>query len=100
MVATAYNGRESTNGPWGGVSAWTGQPLQPGDVAVDPTVIPLGTALHVQGYGPALVDDTGSAIVGDRIDLFFDEPSAQVARYGVHVVRDLDAALEDVDGAR
>jgi 3D (Asp-Asp-Asp) domain-containing protein len=87
MVATAYNGSPSMNGAWGAVSAWTGKPLEPGDVAVDPTVIPLGTHLYVQGYGPALADDTGSAIVGDRIDLYFAEPAAAVAHYGIRTVK-------------
>lgn len=40
-------------------------------VAVDPSVIPLGTKLYVQGYGYAVAADTGSAIKGNRIDLFF-----------------------------
>jgi len=87
MVATAYNGSPSMNGAWGAISAWTGQPLQPGDVAVDPSVIPLGTHLYVQGYGPALADDTGSAIVGDRIDLYFAEPATAVAHYGIRTVK-------------
>ena len=87
MTATAYNGSRSMNGPWGAVSAWTGKPLAPGDVAVDPAVIPLGTRLYVSGYGPALADDTGAAIVGDRIDLYFNEPSGQVSRFGIRVVK-------------
>jgi 3D (Asp-Asp-Asp) domain-containing protein len=87
MVATAYNGSYAMNGPWGAVSAWTGEPLRSGDVAVDPHVIPLGTHLYVEGYGPALADDTGSAIVGDRIDLFYPESAAAVARYGIRIVK-------------
>ena len=87
MVATAYNGSYAMNGPWGGVSAWNGQPLRPGDVAVDPSVIPLGTSLYVEGYGPAVADDTGSAIQGDRIDLFYPESAAAIARFGIRVVK-------------
>lgn len=87
MVATAYNGSYAMNGPWGAVSAWNGQPLRQGDVAVDPGVIPLGTPLYVDGYGPALADDTGSAIYGDRIDLFFNESAAQIAAFGVKTVK-------------
>lgn len=87
MLATAYNGSVSMNGPWGAVSAWTGQPLRRGDVAVDPAVIPLGTPLYVQGYGPAVADDTGAAISGDRIDLFLPVSSAQVAQYGMRWVK-------------
>ncbi len=43
-----------------------------GVVAVDPRVIPLGTHLHIKGYGHAIAGDTGSAIKGFRIDLCFD----------------------------
>ena len=41
-------------------------------IAVDPSVIPYGTKLFVQGYGFAIAADTGSAIVGNTIDVFFD----------------------------
>lgn len=41
-------------------------------IAVDPSVIPYGTKLFVQGYGFATAADTGSAIVGNTIDVFFD----------------------------
>ncbi|PSL43565.1 3D (Asp-Asp-Asp) domain-containing protein [Salsuginibacillus halophilus] len=38
-------------------------------VAVDPNVIPLGSRVHVEGYGEAIAGDTGGAIQGNRIDL-------------------------------
>ncbi|SDJ11258.1 peptidoglycan-binding protein [Natribacillus halophilus] len=38
-------------------------------VAVDPNVIPLGTTVHVEGYGEAVAADTGGAINGEKIDL-------------------------------
>lgn len=43
-----------------------------GVVAVDPSVIPLGTNLYVEGYGFALAADTGGVIKGDIIDVFMD----------------------------
>lgn len=39
-------------------------------IAVDPSVIPLGTKVWVEGYGEAIAGDTGGAIKGDRIDVF------------------------------
>lgn len=44
-------------------------------VAVDPRVIPLGTKLYIPGYGYGIADDTGGAIKGDRVDLFFNSES-------------------------
>ncbi|HLR61155.1 MAG TPA: ubiquitin-like domain-containing protein [Lentibacillus sp.] len=38
-------------------------------VAVDPSVIPLGSKVHVEGYGTAIAGDTGGNIGGKRIDL-------------------------------
>ena len=49
----------------------TGLPVGHGIVAVDPSVIPLGTRLSVPGYGDAVAADTGSAIRGAVIDLWF-----------------------------
>ncbi|MUV37778.1 Cell wall-binding protein YocH [Lentibacillus sp. JNUCC-1] len=39
-------------------------------IAVDPDVIPLGSKVYVEGYGYATAEDIGSAIQGDRVDLF------------------------------
>jgi 3D (Asp-Asp-Asp) domain-containing protein/cell division protein FtsB len=49
----------------------TGLPVGWGVVAVDPSVIPLGTHLMIPGYGEAVAADTGSAVIGDDIDLWF-----------------------------
>lgn len=38
-------------------------------VAVDPSVIPLGTRVHVEGYGEAIAGDVGGAIKGNKIDI-------------------------------
>ncbi|MFS1516826.1 ubiquitin-like domain-containing protein [Bacillus sp. SCS-151] len=40
-------------------------------IAVDPSVIPLGTKVYVEGYGYAVAGDVGSAIKGYKIDVFF-----------------------------
>jgi 3D (Asp-Asp-Asp) domain-containing protein len=49
----------------------SGLPVGWGVVAVDPSVIPLGTHMYVPGYGEAVAADTGSAVIGDTIDLWF-----------------------------
>ncbi|EYE87281.1 hypothetical protein Q428_14165, partial [Fervidicella metallireducens AeB] len=41
-------------------------------IAVDPKVIPYGTKLFVEGYGFAIAADTGTAIKGNKIDVFFN----------------------------
>ena len=41
-------------------------------IAVDPTVIPLGSKVYVDGYGYAIAEDIGGAIKGNHIDLYFD----------------------------
>jgi 3D (Asp-Asp-Asp) domain-containing protein len=48
----------------------TGTHVGFGTVAVDPTVIPLGTRLSIPGYGDGLASDTGSAVRGARIDVW------------------------------
>ena len=41
-------------------------------IAADPNVFPLGTILWIPGYGYGIVADTGSAIKGNKIDLYFE----------------------------
>jgi cystine transport system substrate-binding protein len=47
-----------------------GLPAGPGIVAVDPSVIPLGTRMTIPGYGEGVAADTGSGIAGARIDVW------------------------------
>ncbi|WP_099351414.1 3D domain-containing protein [Fredinandcohnia onubensis] len=55
-------------------------------ISVDPSVIPLGSKVHVEGYGEAIAGDTGGAIKGNKIDIFI--PSKQDAiNYGVQQVK-------------
>jgi len=46
-------------------------------ISVDPSIIPLGSKVYVEGYGEAIAGDTGGAIKGNRIDVFV--PSQQDA---------------------
>ena len=45
-------------------------------VAVDPSVIPLGSRVWVEGYGEAIAGDTGGSIVGNKIDVHVPSKSA------------------------
>ena len=55
-----------------------GIPVRKGVVAVDPRLIPLGTKLHVPGYGASIAADVGYAIKGRIIDVWM--PSDAAAR--------------------
>jgi len=83
MVATAYDLSYESTGkypgdPEYGITA-SGTYAQPGTVAVDPSIIPLGTKLYIAStdgspdYGFATALDTGGAINGYRIDLFMED---------------------------
>ena len=63
----------------------TGLRTAPGVVAVDPSVIPLGTRLTIPGYGEAIAADTGGAVHGNVIDLWFPS-TAQALRWGRRTV--------------
>ncbi|MCM3711384.1 3D domain-containing protein [Sporosarcina luteola] len=55
-------------------------------IAVDPSIIPLGTKVWVEGYGEAIAGDVGSAIKGHKIDVFI--PSYDSAmQWGVKKVK-------------
>lgn len=67
MEATAYT--HTGNRTATGINPYRGV------IAVDPKVIPLGTELYVEGYGYGEALDTGGAVKGNRIDLFFETKS-------------------------
>jgi 3D (Asp-Asp-Asp) domain-containing protein len=53
-----------------GITA-SGARARPGTVAADTRYYPFGTVVYVPGYGYGRVEDRGSAIKGNRLDLFF-----------------------------
>ncbi len=79
MIATAYGAGEY----WLSDRTALGLLVRDGIVAVDPTVIPLGSHLYVENYGYALAGDTGGAIRGHRIDLYYGASAAFVADFGL-----------------
>jgi peptidoglycan DL-endopeptidase CwlO len=76
VIATAYSLPGHTA---------SGLPVGPGVVAVDPTVIPMGTRMTIPGYGEGVAADTGGAIKGNRIDVWFPT-NAQCIQWGVKTV--------------
>ncbi len=63
----------------------TGLPVGWGVVAVDPSVIPLGTRLTIPGYGEAVAADVGAAVQGSTIDVWFPT-QAQAQAWGRRTV--------------
>jgi peptidoglycan DL-endopeptidase CwlO len=70
VTATAY----TLQGPTA-----TGAPAGYGVVAVDPSVIPLGTRMTIPGYGEGVAADTGGSIQGAVIDVWFPTAAAAAA---------------------
>lgn len=72
----AYGPREGERKKVGITS--DGTKAKKGTIAADISRYPYGTKMYVPGYGWGEVHDTGSAIKGDHIDLFFsDEKEAK-----------------------
>lgn len=69
--STSGTGRDPSD-PWYDRTS-TGVPVTFGVVAVDPSVIPYGTRMYIPGYGFGVAADTGSAIVGNIIDLGYPD---------------------------
>ncbi|MDP7992485.1 3D domain-containing protein [Bacillus sp. MHSD_36] len=92
VTATAYTADPSENGykPGETVKSKLGHNLTANPnmklIAVDPSVIPLGSTVYVEGYGTAIAGDTGSAIKGHIIDLLMPN-SAQANEWGRRTVK-------------
>ena len=89
MKSTAYDNSPEQNG--GYTKTAMGTPLRRGVIAVDPSVIPLGTRVYVESldgspdYGYAVAEDTGSSIKGNKIDVCVGSGSTR--SYGIKNVK-------------
>ena len=70
VTATAYSYNEANLGFY--TAMGIDLRVNPMVVAVDPSVIPLGSIVEVPGYGVAIAGDTGGAIKGNKIDLHYE----------------------------
>lgn len=55
-------------------------------IAADTKLFPIGTLLYIPGYGYGVVADTGSAIKGKRIDLYFETIKQVYEQWGKRTV--------------
>ena len=73
---TAYSYQEPGEGAHGWITR-SGAPVTWGTVAVDPTVIPLGSRLAIEGFTDTFVaQDTGFGVRGAHVDIFFPDEEA------------------------
>ncbi len=69
----------------GGGRTAMGTRARVGEIAVDPSVIPLGTNVYIEGVGARRAEDTGGNIKGNTIDIYMDS-EAECRRWGVRYV--------------
>ncbi|MCY9659862.1 LysM peptidoglycan-binding domain-containing protein [Paenibacillus chondroitinus] len=95
VKATAYSSDPSENG-WGPVDYY-GNLLKLGTIAVDPSIIPMGSKVLITGYNDidkdlpsdgliAYATDQGSTIKGNRIDIFLPGSVQKVSNFGIQDV--------------
>ncbi|MBQ3185809.1 MAG: G5 domain-containing protein, partial [Firmicutes bacterium] len=56
----------------GGGTTAMGTRARVGEIAVDPSVIPLGTNVYIEGVGARRAEDTGGNIKGNTIDIYMN----------------------------
>jgi uncharacterized protein YabE (DUF348 family)/3D (Asp-Asp-Asp) domain-containing protein len=80
-AGVASTGKRSGDAEYG--VTFTGTHVTEGrTIAVDPNVIPLGWWVYIEGIGFRLAEDTGSAIKGQKIDVYYESES-YANRFGV-----------------
>ncbi|RST58906.1 3D domain-containing protein [Siminovitchia terrae] len=99
VVATGYTAGEESTGKQPGHPSYgitySGVKVKRdlySTVAADPKVFPIGTILFIPGYGYGVVADTGSAIKGNKLDLYYETVDEVYSNWGkrtldVHIIK-------------
>ena len=86
-VCTAYCPCSLCCGPFAsGFTSLGKVPTEGYTVAADPGVFPYGTVLYIVGVGTRVVSDCGGSIVGNRLDIYFDDHNEALA-FGRRVLK-------------
>ncbi|AJY74914.1 3D domain-containing protein [Paenibacillus beijingensis] len=80
VTLTAYTAGVASTGksashPQYGITASGAKVKEGRTIAVDPDVIPLGWWVYIEGIGFRRAEDTGSAINGNKIDVYYESES-------------------------
>ncbi|TBL78359.1 hypothetical protein EYB31_15095 [Paenibacillus thalictri] len=95
MRATAYTASAAENGSHAALD-YFGNPLEVGTISVDPSIIPLGSLVYIEGYNydglpeggmVAKAADIGGSIKGNKIDIFVPGNRKQALSFGVQNVK-------------
>jgi len=84
VTLTAYTpdgGGKSPGSPGYGRTATGVRAAEGRTIAVDPSVIPLGWWVYIDGIGYRRAEDTGGAVRGSKIDVFFNS-NAEAIQFG------------------
>lgn len=73
FMLTFYCGCVSCSEGYGTNTATGATCTQGRTIAVDPTVIPYGTKVYIEGYGVFVAEDCGGAIKGNHIDIYVED---------------------------
>ncbi|GAB2719060.1 hypothetical protein GCM10027018_28270 [Paenibacillus thermoaerophilus] len=84
VTLTAYSNDDASTsgGKWNGITASGTKTVEGRTIAVDPNVIPIGWWVYIEGIGFRRAEDTGGAIKGNKIDVFFDS-SEYAKKFGI-----------------
>ena len=86
---TAYCPCESCSGNWGKQTSTGAIATEGRTVAVDPSVIPYGTVLIINGH-EYVAEDCGAAVKGNVIDIFFNEHKSDFREYVEIFVKEMN----------